>query len=90
MPRPATAATWAEGMVEFGLAGASLWADVPLPTSQCTYGNELDLIVRWAIIKQWFLLGVAGRAWSGDVIQAQTQGSAQPWSTVQLSLFWAF
>jgi hypothetical protein len=76
--------------LNFTLDCYHLWADVPLPTGQSTYGNEVDLIVRWALSKQWFLLGVAGRAWPGDVIQAQTQGQAKPWSTVQVSLFWGF
>jgi hypothetical protein len=31
-----------------------LWADVPLQIGQKTYGNEVDLIVRWAISKQLF------------------------------------
>jgi len=67
-----------------------LWVAVPLPTEQSTYGNELDLIVRWAISKQLFFLGGAGVVWPGDVIKAQTQGAARPWSTIQASLFWAF
>jgi hypothetical protein len=67
-----------------------LWADVPLPTGQRTYGNELDLVVRWALSKQWFFLGVAGVASPGAVIDAQTQGAARPWSTLQASLFWGF
>lgn len=76
--------------LNFTLDVYHLWADVPLPTGQKTYGNEVDLIVRWAISKQLFLLGVAGIAWPGDVIKTQTQGAAKPWSTVQASLFWGF
>jgi len=76
--------------LNFTLDYYHLWADVPLPTVQSTYGNELDLIVRWAISKQLFFLGVAGIAWPGDVIRTQTQGAARPWSTLQASLFWGF
>ena len=76
--------------LNFTLDYYHLWADVPLSTGQSTYGNELDLYVRWSISKQLFFLGVAGVAWPGDVIQAQTQGAARPWSTVQASLFWGF
>jgi hypothetical protein len=76
--------------LNFTLDYYHLWADVPLSTGQSTYGNELDLYVRWSISKQLFFLGVAGVAWPGDVIQAQTRGAARPWSTVQASLFWGF
>jgi hypothetical protein len=76
--------------LNFTLDYYHLWADMPLPTGQSTYGNELDLIVRWAISKQLFFLGIAGMAWPGNVIQAQTQGAARPWSTLQASLFWGF
>ena len=76
--------------LNFTLDFYHLWADVPLPTGQKTYGNEVDLVVRWAISKQLFFLGVVGTAWPGDVIKTQTQGAARPWSTVQASLFWGF
>ena len=79
-----------DARLNFTLDYYHLWADVPLPTGQKTYGNELDLVVRWAISKQLFFLGVTGIAWPGDVIQAQTQGAARPWSTIQASLFWGF
>jgi hypothetical protein len=74
--------------LNFTLDYYHLWADVPLPAGQRTYGDELDLIVRWAISQQLFVLGVAGIAWPGDVIRAQTQWAARPWSTFQISLFW--
>ncbi|MBN8494429.1 MAG: alginate export family protein [Burkholderiales bacterium] len=76
--------------LNFTIDAYHLWADVPLPTGQQTYGNELDFYLRWSITRQLFLLGVAGIAWPGDVIKAQTQGAARPWSTVQVSLFWGF
>lgn len=67
-----------------------LWADVPLATGERAYGDELDFAVRWAISKRLYFLGVAGIAWPGEVIKAQTQGAARPWTTVQASLFWGF
>ncbi len=79
-----------DARLNFTLDYYHLWADVPLPSGQSTYGNELDLIVRWAISKQLFFLGVTGVAWPGDVIKTQTQGAARPWGTFQASLFWGF
>lgn len=79
-----------DARLNFTLDAYHLWADVPLPTGQRTYGSELDLIVRWSITRQLFFLGVAGIAWPGDIVRTQTQGAARPWSTVQASLFWGF
>jgi hypothetical protein len=67
-----------------------LLANVPLPTGERAYGDEVDFAVRWAISKRLFFLGVAGVAWPDDVLKAQTQGAAKPWVTVQASLFWGF
>ena len=67
-----------------------LWADVPLATGQSNYGNEIDLIVRWSLTERLFLLGVAGQAWPGNLIQTRAQGTARPWTTAQVSLFWGF
>ena len=67
-----------------------LWADVPLATGQSSYGNEIDLIVRWSLTERLFLLGVAGQAWPGNLIQTRAQGTARPWTTAQVSLFWGF
>jgi len=37
-----------DARLNFTLDYYHLWADVPLPTGQSTYGNnELDLVVRW-------------------------------------------
>jgi hypothetical protein len=79
-----------DARLNFTLDYYRLWADVPLPTGERTYGDELDLVVRWAISKQLFFLGVAGVAWPGEVIKTQTKGAAKPWGTVQASLFWGF
>jgi hypothetical protein len=79
-----------EPRLNFTLDYYHLWADVPLPSGQRTYGDELDLVVRWALSRQLFFLGVAGVAWPGDVIKTQTQGAARPWNTIQASLFWGF
>jgi hypothetical protein len=62
--------------LNFTLGHYHLRTDVPLQTGQKTYGNEVDLIVHWAISKQLFFLGVAGIASPGEEIKAQTQGAA--------------
>ena len=67
-----------------------LKADVPLAGGERAYGDELDFAVRWAISRQLYFLGVAGVAWPGEAIKAQTQGAARPWVTFQASLFWGF
>lgn len=67
-----------------------LRADVPLAGGERAYGDELDFAVRWAISRRLYFLGVAGVAWPGEVIKAQTQGSARPWVTFQASIFWGF
>lgn len=67
-----------------------LRAAVPLPGGERAYGDEIDLGVRWAISKRLYFLGVAGIAWPGEAIRAQTQGAARRWTTVQASLFWGF
>ena len=65
----------------------SATADVPNPSGQRRYGDEINLALRWAISRQLYFLAVAGIAWPGEVIKTQTQGAARPWSTVQASLF---
>lgn len=67
-----------------------LWADVPNAAGQRQYGDEINLALRWAISRQLFFLAVAGIGWPGEVIKAQTQGAAKPWSTLQASLFFNF
>jgi hypothetical protein len=46
--------------------------------------------VRWSISPWLFLLGAAGQAWPGNLVQARTQNNARPWTTAQVSLFWGF
>jgi hypothetical protein len=67
-----------------------LWADVPLATGETGYGDELDFAVRWSVSKRLYFLGVAGVAWPGEVLRAQTGGAAKSWVTVQASLFFFF
>jgi hypothetical protein len=64
-----------------------LCADVPNAAGQRQYGDEINLALRWAISRQLYFLAVAGIGWPGEVIKAQTQGAAKPWSTLQASLF---
>lgn len=65
-----------------------LAADVALPSGATNYGSELDFVVRWAISKQLYFLGVAGVAWPDEIIREQTGGAARQWVTMQASLFW--
>ena len=76
--------------VNYTLDYYQLWADVPDALGQTDYGDEVDFAVRWNLTPKLFLLGVTGIAWPGDVINTQTQGTAKPWGTVQVSLFWGF
>jgi hypothetical protein len=67
-----------------------LWADQPVAGGATDYGDEVDFAVRWSVSKNLFFLGVAGVAWPGEVLKAQTLGTAKPWLTVQASLFLFF
>jgi len=53
-----------------------------------SYGQELDVSVRWAISKQLFLLGLIGAADPGPAIDLALADGADIWTTVQLSLSW--
>lgn len=77
-----------DGQRNYTIDWFRLEADVPLATGESVYGEELDLAIRWAVSKRLYFLGVAGVAWPGAVIEAQTGGAARPWATVQASLFW--
>lgn len=74
-----------------------LWADHlnnrggPRPLQELanrSYGQELDVSVRWRISKQLFLLGLAGIADPGPAIDNALPDGTDRWSTVQLSLSW--
>lgn len=53
-----------------------------------SYGQELDVSVRWAVSKQLFLLGLVGVADPGPAIELALEEGARTWTTVQLSLSW--
>ena len=57
-----------------------------LPTR--TLGQELDVNVSWAISRRLFLLGLVARAEPGSALEKALPRGAEPWSSVQLSLFW--
>lgn len=65
-------------------------ADVPTPTGSRHYGDELDVTLRWSLTPRFFLLGVAGVAWPGAIMQERANNTARPWTTLQASLFWGF
>jgi len=75
----------------------SLWADElnnrggPRPLRELadrSYGQELDVSVRWAVSKQLFLLGLVGVADPGPAIDLALDDGARTWTTIQLSLSW--
>ena len=51
-------------------------------------GQEVQLVARWAINKNFYLMGIASYAMPGPAIQDATNNTAKPWSTLQLQLFW--
>jgi len=74
-----------------------LWADElnnrggPRPLQELadrSYGQELDVTVRWGISKQLFLLGLIGAADPGPAIDLALEDGARTWTTIQLSLSW--
>jgi hypothetical protein len=67
-----------------------LEADQPTASGARHYGDEVNLTLRWAVSPRVFVLGVAGVAWPGEVIDERTGGTARPWATVQASVFWGF
>ncbi len=56
--------------------------------SDRSYGQELDVSVRWAISKQLFLLGLVGVADPGPALDLALEEGARTWTTVQVSLSW--
>lgn len=65
-------------------------ADVATASGARHYGDELDVVLRWSLTPRFFLLGVAGVAWPGAIMQERADNAARPWTTVQASLFWGF
>lgn len=74
-----------------------LWADElnnrggPKPLQELadrSYGQELDVTVRWGVSKQLFLLGLIGAADPGPAIDLALEDGARTWTTIQLSLSW--
>ncbi|MGM0583923.1 MAG: alginate export family protein [Pseudomonadota bacterium] len=53
-------------------------------------GDEVQLIARWAVSPRVLVMGIASVAFPGSAIEAAAAGGADPWSTLQLQLFWGF
>ena len=53
-------------------------------------GDELMLIARWQVSKNLYFQGVASVAWPGRAIEAVVGGDADPWTSLQASLYWFF
>jgi hypothetical protein len=53
-------------------------------------GDEVQLTIRWALSRRFFLQGIAGIAYPGSAIDDAAQGDAKPWTTTQVQLFWGF
>lgn len=53
-------------------------------------GEEIQLTARWQVSPGVLLLGIASAAFPGEAIEAAAEGSADPWSTLQVQLFWGF
>jgi len=53
-------------------------------------GQEVQVVARWALSSSVFVLGIAGVAFPGEAIEAATPGPDDPWTTLQVQLFWGF
>jgi hypothetical protein len=53
-----------------------------------SYGQELDISVRWGVSKQLFLLGLVGITDPGPALDLALDGGARTWTTIQLSVSW--
>lgn len=54
-------------------------------------GREIQLTARWQLRPNVLVLGIASAAFPGDAIEAAVAGgNADPWTTLQLQLFWGF
>jgi hypothetical protein len=51
-------------------------------------GQEAQVVARWALSSSVFVLGIAGVAFPGEAIEAATPGPDDPWTTLQVQLFW--
>ena len=54
-------------------------------------GQELQLVARWSISRNLYFLSVAASAWPGAAVRQVTpDGTAKPWSSLQMQLFWSY
>lgn len=59
---------------------------VPYVLTSSDLGEEFTLSARWAINRNFYLQGVASYAVPGQALR--DAGADQPWSTLQMSLYW--
>ena len=53
-------------------------------------GEEIQLTARWQVTPRVFALGIVSAASPGAAITAAAGGRDDPWTTLQLQLFWGF
>lgn len=53
-------------------------------------GEEVQLVARWAMTDNLYLLGIAAKAFPGAAIRDAAGGNADNWTTLQAQLFWTF
>lgn len=53
-------------------------------------GDEIQLTARWQLRPNVLVLGIASAAFPGKAIEAAAAGDTDPWTTLQLQLFWGF
>jgi hypothetical protein len=52
-------------------------------------GDEIQLTARWQVRPNVLVLGIASAAFPGRAIEAAASGNVDPWTTLQVQLFWA-
>lgn len=53
-------------------------------------GQEAQLTARWAVSRKVLVQGIASAAFPGAAVEGATPGPDDPWTTLQLQVFWGF
>jgi hypothetical protein len=53
-------------------------------------GDEIQLTARWQVNRNVMVMGIASAAFPGEAIDAAASGDVDPWTTLQVQLFWGF
>jgi hypothetical protein len=53
-------------------------------------GDEIQLTARWQVSRTVMMLGIASAAFPGEAIELAASGDVDPWTTLQVQLFWGF